>query len=41
MTYITDVQLFLKTAVDLSKLSDLIISQPEVSTVIKVCYIDI
>ena len=38
MTYITDVQLFLKTDVDLSKLSDLIISQPEVSTVIKVCY---
>lgn len=29
-------QLFLKNAVDLSKLSDLIISQPEVSTVIKV-----
>ncbi|XP_078357928.1 protein BCCIP homolog [Oculina patagonica] len=29
-------QLFLKSAVDLSKLSDLIISQPEVSTVIKV-----
>ena len=35
MTYIT-VQLFLKSTVDLSKLSDLIISQPEVSTVIKV-----
>ena len=30
-------QLFQKSAVNLSKLCDLIISQPEVSTVIKVC----
>lgn len=29
-------QLFLKSTLDLSKLSDLIISQPEVTTLIKV-----
>ena len=35
--WLNNQQLFLKSAMDLSKLSDLIISQPEVTTVIKVC----